>query len=113
MRSLGLLLAAIPFGFALLRAVGTGTDFRYAWVALAAAIAAGTALAAGARNARPAAGGFFVALCASTVAASVTGFGLGAQSVPAVVFVALGFAICEAAGLTLVSRARRLTTDGG
>ena len=80
MMMLGLLFAAIPFAFAVLRAAGTGTDLRYVWVALA--------------------------LVAATAAASVAGFVQGAQSVPSVLFVAFGFAICEAGGLSLVRRTR-------
>ncbi len=106
MMTLGLLLAAIPFGFAVLRAVGTGTDLRYLWVALAAAVVAWAVLRLGGRGVPPTASGVAVALVASTAAASVAGFVQGAQSVPAVLFVALGFAICEAGGLTLVHRAR-------
>jgi len=106
MMTLGLLLTAIPFGFAVLRAVGTGTDLRYLWVALAAAVGAWAVLRFGARGVRPAGTRVAVALVASTAAASVAGFVQGAQSVPAVLFVALGFAICEAGGLTLVHHAR-------
>ena len=105
MLSLGLLLAAVPFGFATLRAIGTGTDLRYVWVALAAAVAAVAVFVYRGRSARPAAARFIVALFASTVSASATGFMLGAESVPAVLFVAFGFAICEAGGLALVHRA--------
>jgi formate hydrogenlyase subunit 3/multisubunit Na+/H+ antiporter MnhD subunit len=76
------------------------------WVALAAAAAAWTVLVLRRRDARPTAGGVAVALVASTAAASVAGFVQGAQSVPAVLFVALGFAMCEVGGLTLVHRAR-------
>jgi hypothetical protein len=106
MMSLGWVVAAIPFIFAALRAISSGTDFRFAWVALAAAVAAWTALGYRDRNAPPGTTRFFIALIASTVAASVTGFALGARSVPAVLVVAIGFAICEAGGLTLVYRAR-------
>lgn len=79
MMMLGLLLAAIPFGFAVLRAAGTGTDLRYVWVALAAAVASWAVLIFGDRGARPTAGR---------------------------VAVAFGFAICEAGGLSLVRRTR-------
>lgn len=104
--SLGLLLTALPFVFATLRAFGTGTDLRYVWVALAAAIAAAAVFAYRGQSARPATARVIVALVASTVSASASGFMLGARSVPAVLFVAFGFAICEAGGLALVYRAR-------
>lgn len=106
MRSLGFALAAIPFGFGLLRAVGTGSDLRYVWVALAAAVAAGTTLVYIGRGSPAGIARFLRALVASAAAACVAGFALGARSIPAVLFVALGFAICEAGGLTLGLRAR-------
>lgn len=106
MMMLGLLLAAIPFAFAVLRAAGSGTDLRYVWVALAAAVASWAVLIFSGRGARPTAGRVAVALVAATAAASVAGFAQGAQSVPSVLFVALGFAICEAGGLSLVRRTR-------
>lgn len=106
MMMLGLLLAAVPFAFAVLRAAGTGTDLRYVWVALAAAVASWAVLIFSGRGARPTASRAAAALVAATAAASVAGFVQGAQSVPSVLFVALGFAICEAGGLSLVRRAR-------
>ena len=106
MKWLGLMLVAIPFVFAALRAFSTGTDFRYVWVALAAATAAVAVFAYSGRTARPALSRSIVALVASTVSASAVGFLLGARSVPAVLFVGFGFAICEAGGLALVHRAR-------
>lgn len=106
MMTLGLLVAAIPFGFAVLRAVGTGWDLRYLWIALAAAVVAWAVLRFGGRGVRPGGRGVAVALVASTAAASVAGFVQGARSVPAVLFVAVGFAICETVGLALVHRSR-------
>lgn len=106
MMSLGFSLAIIPFLFAVLRAVSTGTDFRYAWIALAAAVAAAAALVYGSRDGRSATAGFIVSLVASTIAACLTGFALGARSAPSVLFVGFGFAICEAGGLTLMFRAQ-------
>lgn len=106
MRSLGFVLVAIPFGFGVLRAVTTGSDRRYVWVALAAAVAAGATLAYNRRVARAGVAPFVTALVASTTAASVAGFALGARSIPSVLVVSLGFAICEAGGLTLAVRDR-------
>lgn len=106
MMALGWVVVAIPFIFAVLRAISSGTDFRFAWVALAAAAAAWTALVYRDRDARPGTTKFVIALIASTVAGSLTGFASGARSIPAVLVVGIGFAICEAGGLTLVYRAR-------
>ena len=103
---LGLLLAAIPFAFAVLRAVTTGTDFRYLWVALASTVAAASVLSLRNPGTRPRTGRVSAAVLAATAAASAMGFAQGAESVPAVLFVALGFAICQTGGLALIFRAR-------
>jgi hypothetical protein len=103
---LGVLLAAIPFAFGSLRAFSTGTDFRYLWVALAAAVAAAAVLRWVASDARHGAAVFGIALIASALAASVAGFALGARSAPAILVVAFGFAMCEAGGFTIAIRAR-------
>jgi hypothetical protein len=104
--TLGLLLVAIPFGFAALRALGTGTDLRYAWVALAAAGAAAALLVPGGRRSRPSAARQALAVVVSTAAASAAGFVQGAHSLPAVLFVAMGFAVCEVGGIVLMQRSR-------
>lgn len=106
MRLLGLVLAAIPFGFGVLRAVTSGTDRRYVWVAFAAALAAGATLAYSRRAARAGLAPFAAALVVSIAAAGVAGFVLGARSIPSVLLVAVGFAMCEAGGLTLAMRDR-------
>jgi hypothetical protein len=103
---LGLLLVAIPFGFAALRALGTGTDLRYAWVALAAAGGAAALLLPGGRGARPTGARHALAVVVATAAASAVGFGQGARSVPAVLFVAIGFAVCEVGGIALMRRSQ-------
>jgi hypothetical protein len=103
MQMLGGLIVAIPFLFALLRAVSSGTDFRFIWVALASTLAAAIVLAPN-RSGAARTGRRLLALIAATAAAAGAGFAQGAQSAPAVLFVALGFAICGVGGLSLLAR---------
>lgn len=101
MRMLGSLIAAIPFVFAVLRAVSTGTDFRFVWLALASTLAAAIVLVP--NQVAAGRGRGLLALIAATAAATGAGFAQGAQSARSVVFVALGFAICSVGGLTLLT----------
>jgi hypothetical protein len=99
---LGALIVAIPFLFALLRAVSTGTDFRFVWLALASTFAAAIILVPN-RAGAAGTGRRLLALNAATAAATGAGFAQGAHSAQSVVFVALGFAICSVGGLTLLT----------
>jgi len=99
LRSLAILFGAMPFAFGLIRAIETGTDVRYVWVALAA-MAGGMLAIARARRSR-------LALAPATMAAAVflasaalaTGAGVlvGTNFGPGLLVVAAGFAICYAA----------------
>ena len=95
---------AIPFIFAMMRAVSTGTDFRFVWVALASTIAPVIVLAIPNRADAARTGRRLLALFAATAAAAGAGFAQGAHSTAAVLFVAIGFAICSAGGLALIGR---------
>src|SRR5258708_1916745 len=44
---ISILFAAVPFAFALVRAIRTGHDFRYLWVALASLLGASAVMAIG------------------------------------------------------------------
>ena len=100
-------MVAIPFVFALLRAISTGTDFRFVWVALASTLGAAIVLAIPNRVGADRPGRRLLVFLAATVAATVAGLAQGAQSMQAVLFVALGFAVCSAAGLSLLARRHR------
>ena len=106
MKILGLVLAVLPLAFGALRAATTGADWRYVWVAVASTVVAAAVMAIRRRAGAPTTGRVLAALLGAAMAASATGFAQGATSVPAVLFVALGFAICEAVGLALMLRAR-------
>lgn len=84
---LSIVAAAVPFAFALIRAVTTGSDFRYFWVALASLLGAVTVVTVGRRYggspaaAFAAASGIFVvatlfALAAALLIGTMAGLGL-------------------------------------
>ena len=102
---LGILIATVPFLFAALRAATTGTDFRYFWLALASTLMAAFMLAVRGRS-MPEHRRIIRALISSTAAAYITGFQVGGANRTSVFVVALGFAICSTAGITLIIRAR-------
>lgn len=103
---LGLLLAAVPFGFGALRAATSGTDFRYLALAIGSCVAALAVL----RTAKAAGGPTLMRIVLAFAAAAGVGVALGlaqgATSAPATLVVAGGFALCEAVGLGVALRAR-------
>jgi hypothetical protein len=103
LRALGLACAAVPFAFALLRAVRTGTDFRYFWVALGALCGAAT-MAVARRDGRTwnAAVALSVAVfVAATLLAVLAALLIGTTLGPGVLVVGAGFGFCFAAGCLL------------
>ena len=110
---LSILFAAIPFAFAIVRALQTGSDFRYVWVALGSFVGAAAVMAIGKARQRTPAGVLalaVVALIVASVLAGMVAFAVGASSLLAVAVVAVGFGGCHAAsrGLYLLSRPRVL-----
>ena len=110
---LSVLLAAIPFAFAIVRALQTRSDFRYAWVALASFLGAAAVMIIGkARQRTPARvlALAVVALIAAALLAGIVAFVVGARSVLSMAVVAVGFGGCHAMGLALhaLSRPRAL-----
>jgi 4-amino-4-deoxy-L-arabinose transferase-like glycosyltransferase len=93
-RLLALGSAAVPLGFGALRALTTGTDFRYLVTALASLAAAATIFRLGASRVRSRwrLGG--IGLAGSTLVAAAVAFGQGATSAPAVWVVAVAFSLC-------------------
>jgi len=106
-RLLALGFAAIPVGFGALRALTTGTDFRYLVTALASLAAAATIFRLGASRVRSRWPLSCLALAGSTLVAATVAFGQGATSGPAVWLVALAFSLCVTTSgmLGLFSRA--------
>jgi heme A synthase len=104
---LAILFAAIPFAFGLIRAVSTGYDVRYLWMALASLLGA----VIGVRTAPNRKTTGVLALSAlvlviATVLAGIAAFLLGAKSVAAAGIVALAFGFCWAASYALYALSR-------
>lgn len=103
-RALSFVLAAVPFAFALIRAIKTGDDFRYLWMAVASFAAAAAFVAIEKERGRrrdvttsmPL--GVFIIVA---VVAALTGYLLGARSSVGVWLVSVGFAFCWALGYVL------------
>jgi hypothetical protein len=106
MRIIGWLIAAVPVGFALLRAATTGTDFRYLWVAVVSIISAGTVVVLAPQATNGLRGRFVRAAAPFTWRRSGCSIRSGAGSVPAVLVVSLGFALCSGIGLSLAAQSR-------
>ena len=104
---LSILFAVIPFAFGLIRAVSTGYDVRYLWMALASLLGAVIAVRT-ARSRKPTG---VLALSApvliiATVLAGLAAFLLGARSVAAAGIVAFAFGFCWAASHALYALSR-------
>jgi predicted neutral ceramidase superfamily lipid hydrolase len=106
---IAILVAAVPFAFGLIRALQTGTDFRYLWVAIASFIAATGVIAAWNARIRTPLSLASVVLIIATLVAAAMAFLLGARSAPAVLVVALAFGLCSAASSALYTLSRPRT----
>ena len=109
-RILAVLMAAVPFAFGVIRAITTGWDYRYVFIAVASFAGAvlGVWLAGTQRRHESRATTLVIGFVLSLLLGSATGWALGARSVSAIVFVAGGFAVCEimACALYLLARPR-------
>lgn len=103
-RALAILAAATPFGFALIRAVRTGHDVRYIWVALAAFCGAMATMAiARPYGSRPN-GAVTVSTAvflSATLLAVLAALLLGTTFGPGILVVASAFGFCFAVGSLL------------
>ena len=93
-RLLALGAAALPVGFGALRALTTGTDFRYLMTALASLAAAAAIFALGASRVNSRWLLSCGALVGSTLVGAAVAFGQGASSAPAVWVVTVCFGAC-------------------
>ena len=106
---LSILFAAVPFAFAIVRALQTRTDFRYVWMALASFLGAAAVMTIGKAWQRMPARVValsVVALIAAALFAGTVAFVVGARSVLAISVVAVGFGGCHAASLGLHALSR-------
>ncbi|HET9830203.1 MAG TPA: hypothetical protein VFP91_00780 [Vicinamibacterales bacterium] len=100
-----------PFAFAIIRALRTGDDFRYLWVALASLLSAVIVIAVG--NAKPRSNRaaarsvaiFIVATVVAVFAASLVGARVGPGSV--IVGSAFGFCYAVSCGLYVLASGRQ------
>jgi len=105
-QSLSILFGAVPFAFALVRAVRTGHDLRYLWVALAALL--GAAIAMAMRESRPTrtvVGLGLTAFVLATLLGMAMALFLGTQLGPGVMVVGSGVGCCLAASCVLYALA--------
>jgi hypothetical protein len=104
------LLAAVPVTFGFVRAINTGDDYRYLWLAAAAILgslvvmlpvygASGAARVSLGRAAGAVAAGAACAAAAATL--------LGATAGPGVAIVAVAFGLCTGTSAVLLTLARR------
>ena len=106
---LAILCAAVPFAFGVIRAVQTGSDFRYLWMALASYIGAGAVmlfLRARDRNRNVLLGQSTVAFVVATLLAAITGYLLGARAAAGIWIVSAAFGFCCASSAALLARSR-------
>ena len=101
-----MLLAAVPFAFALMRLLATGDDMRYLWMAIGSTLCAAAVLvwpgsAAVLSRVRTGVAAIAAAACAATVAIV-----LGATAGSGIAIVAVAFGLCSALGTWLVVRSR-------
>jgi len=112
--ALAILFAAVPFGFALIRAFSTGYDLRYIWVALASCAGAAIVMMAGRGNTGRA--GVTLAMASfvmSTLLAMLTALLIGTRFGPGIIVVASAFGFCSAVGCWLYVIAWPKKTLGG
>ena len=102
--ALSIVVAAVPFAFALVRAIRTGHDLRYFWVALGSLLGAVSTIAVGgAHRRRPiavvalVAGVFVIATLLAVLVASLIGTRLGMGMIA----VGSAFGFCFAVGALL------------
>jgi hypothetical protein len=107
--SLSILFATIPFAFGLIRAVSTGYDLRYLWLAFASFLGAAGVIAVGKSRGRKPVGALplsAMVLVIATLLAGLAAFLLGAKSVAAAGIVAFGFGFCWAASYAFYAPSR-------
>jgi len=103
------LLAAVPMLFGFVRAINTGDDFRYLWLAASALVGSLAVMVPGRRAPSPARvspGRAVGAIAAGAGCAAATAVFLGATAGAGVAIVAGAFGLCTGTGVTLGTVAR-------
>lgn len=104
LRFLSIVFAALPIVFGLIRAITTGKDLRYVWLAFAALLGAAGVMALGHANARQPTTRVALSAAAfviSTLFAMLTALLLGTTFNPGMLIVASAFGLCCAASCLL------------
>ena len=109
LRVASVLLLALPVAFGVIRAVSTGSDLRYLWLAGAAIVGSMTvAFAGGTSNAGPVPiGRTVLSIVAGAVCAAGVAMLMGTKAGPGIAVVAGSFGLCTGAGAVLAARARQ------
>ena len=108
-QSLSILFGAVPFAFALIRAVRTGYDLRYLWVAFAALLGAAIAMAMRrAQRIRTLLRLGLTAFVLATLFATAMALLLGTQFGLGVLLVGAGYGACLSASCVLFALAHPL-----
>jgi hypothetical protein len=106
--------AAVPVAFGCLRAISTGDDVRYLWMAGAAILGSMAVLPHS--GARAPANGWIgrglAAVASGAACAAVAAVVQGARSVPGVAIVAVAFGLCTGTSARLVMLARESRRQG-
>jgi hypothetical protein len=103
-------LAAVPVTFGLIRAVSTGDDVRYLWLAGAAILGSMVVMRLGRGSSVPAQGSLRLALgavAAGALCAAATAVLMGATAGPGVAIVALAFGLCTGTSALFATLARQ------
>jgi len=108
LRLLTVLFAALPIGFATARAITTGWDLRYLWVAIASSVGAVLVgvLWRGREQSHGAIAFWLVALGVSTLCGALMAFALGTNIGLGMLIVTMGFGACFSTSLALPRLAR-------
>ncbi len=107
--------AAVPVAFGCIRAVTTGDDVRYLWMAGAAILGSMAVVPRRRSGASPTnvlLGRGLSAVACGAVCAAVTGVLQGARSVPGVAIVALAFGLCTGTSAVFAMLAREARHQG-
>jgi hypothetical protein len=103
------ILAAMPVTFGLIRAVSTGDDIRYLWLAGAAIVGSMLVMPLGdsvSGRAHVSLGRAVCAVTAGALCAAVTAVLMGARAGPGVAIVASAFGLCSGTSAALAALAR-------
>jgi hypothetical protein len=109
LRIASVLLGAVPVAFGVARAVRTGSDLRYLWLAGAALVGSMVAMTLGRDSRAPARvspARALAAVTAGAVSAAAIAFLMGTTAGPGIAIVAIAFGLCTGTSVVLATLAR-------